>query len=294
MANLLDTIIATINGLNHAIPVFSTILLLCVLFVIFNVIATRIKKKLTGRLTNKNQIHNFEVLFSVTRYGVIALLIVFGIFSYTNSWEGIGITAGVLTAALGFALQRPITGIAAWLMIIIKRPFRIGDRILVGSVKGDVFDLTLSHVYLKETGGIFPSEENSGRIILIPNSLLFEQNIINYTLTDQYILDQVVTPINYESDLTKAKKIALEAAKLHTKQFDEQIRKEPYIRTFFGPSAVDVHVRYYAPAQRLQEFSSAITEEIFTQIRKTRDVSIAYPHMHLVIDKKVTKSSKNP
>ena len=121
---------------------------------------------------------------------------------------------------------------------------------------------------------------------MIPNSKLFEQDIINYTLQDEFILDQVTTLITYESNLDKAIKISLDAAKKHINDFIKSTKKEPYVRTFFQPNGINVNIRYFAPAQRLQEISSKITQELFKQISKSRDIEIAYPHTDVFLRKK--------
>ncbi|MCK4521832.1 MAG: mechanosensitive ion channel family protein, partial [Nanoarchaeota archaeon] len=199
---------------------------------------------------------------------------------------GLGVTVGLFTAALGWALQKPITGIAGWIMLVVKRPFDIGDRIIIGKVRGDVDDITLTHIYIKEIGGIVSGEENSGRIVMVPNSKLFEQDIINYTLQDEYVLDQVAVTVTYECNLDRAIKIALEAAKKCARDFIKQTGKKPYALTYFEPNGINVRVRYFAPAKHLQEISSAITKEIFDNIRKTKSVEIAYPHTEVVFRKK--------
>src|SRR3989344_242908 len=93
-------------------------------------------------------------------YLVVGLGLIVALLSYSGSWTGLGITLGLFSAALGFALQRPITGVAAWVMLDIKRPFEIGDRIIVSGVRGDVADVTLTHIYVREIGGIVAGEEN--------------------------------------------------------------------------------------------------------------------------------------
>jgi small-conductance mechanosensitive channel len=146
--------------------------------------------------------------------------------------------------------------------------------------------MTLTHIYLQEVGGLVAGEENSGRIIMVPNSTLFEQNIINYTQQNEYVLDQVVTLVTYESNLDRAMQISLDSAKKYVKEFVKATKQEPYVRTFFQPSGINVHVRYYAPAKRVQEFSSLITKEIFDRIRQVKDVRIAYPHTEVVFKNK--------
>jgi len=230
----------------------------------------------------KKQISNIEIFSKVSHYVLFLILLIFGFFSYAGSWAGLGIGIGLLTAALGWALQKPITGIAGWIMVVVRRPFDIGDRVIIGSVRGDVADITLTHIYLKEIGGIVKGEENSGRVIMVPNSILFEQNIINYTQQDEYILDQVTVTVTHESNLDKAIEIALGSARKHTGDVIKATSKKPYIRTYFQPNGIDVHVRYYSPAKNIQEVSSKVTKEIFDRIMKTKSVRISYPHTEIL------------
>ena len=60
---------------------------------------------------------------------------------------------GFLGMILGWSLQAPVTGIAAWLMLILKRPLKIGQRVIVAGITGDVVDITLTHVILNQVGG---------------------------------------------------------------------------------------------------------------------------------------------
>lgn len=254
-----------------------TLVVIFVIATISRVILGFFKHRLLKRAKSKEQITNVKVFTRVFNYAVAILLFIFGVFSYVGSWTGLGISIGLLSAGLGLALQRPIMGMAAWIMMVTRRPFHIGDRIIIGTVKGDVADITLSHIYLHEVGGLVAGEENSGRMVMIPNSVLFEQNIINYTSYDEYVLDQVVASITYESNLDKAMKIGQAAAQKHTASFKNKVKEKPHIRTYFQPSAIGVHICYFVPAHRVQEISSLITKEIFDEIKKTKDVEIAYP-----------------
>lgn len=282
MADFIDLF----DSIRNSIPFLRTIIVVIITFAIFSFIISFVKKNLLKRAKTKRQISNVEIFSKVLNYFVLLLLILFAIFSYAGSWTGLGLTVGLLSAALGWALQKPITGIAAWIMVIVRRPFEIGDRIIIGDVKGDVSTITLTHIYIKEIGGIVSGEESSGRVIMVPNSILFEQNIINYTKKDDFVLDQVAVSITYESNIDKAVKIVLESAEKLTKEFADQVPEKPYVRTYFQPSGMDVRVRYYSPAKRLQEFSSNITKEIFDRIMKEKDVEIAYPHTEVVFRKK--------
>ena len=230
--------------------------------------------------------HNVIVFTSLVSYLFVFLAILFLVLSLTGGLTSIGIAAGLLTAALGWALQRPITGIAAWLMVIVTKPFEIGDRIIIGNVRGDVVNITITHIYLSEFGGTVGGEETSGRIVIIPNAVLFEQNVINYTAQNEFILDEVAFTITYSSHIDLAKNIAKKAAEKVTKEFIENVPVKPFIRSNFQPSGVDIRVRYYTIASKRQETNSKITEEIFKAIMKEKKVKFAYPHTEVYLNKK--------
>jgi small-conductance mechanosensitive channel len=270
-----------LTAIGDFLPIVRTVLIISVIFVLFTIFVNSIKKVLLKRTKTKKQKSNVKIFSRIINYSFFVLIVLIAIFSYSGSWSSLGLTVGLLSAAMGWALQKPITGVAAWIMIVTKRPFEIGDRIIIGGVRGDVADITLTHIYLREIGGMATSEESSGRTIMVPNSIMFEQNIINYTLQDDYILDEVVLSVTYESDLDKAKKIGIESAKEILKEFPE-LKSEPYVRTYFQANGINVHIRYFTHAEKRQETSSKVTQEIFKQISKTKSVEFAYPHTEIV------------
>jgi len=279
-------IINYVQDFNNFLPVLKTLVLVVILISTFSIIVSFVKRSLLKRVKTKKQISNVKIFSRVLNLSFLIIVVLFAISSYAGSWAGLGLGIGLFSAALGWALQKPITGIAAWIMIVIKRPFEIGDRIIIGNVRGDVIDISLSHISLHEIGGIVGGEENSGRIIMVPNSTLFEQNIINYTSKDEYTLDQVALTVTYESDLNEAIKIVIDSAKEKLKDIIEITKKQPYPLTYFQASGIEVRVRYFAPATRLQEFSSGITQEIFQRINQTKKVEIAYPHTEVLFRNK--------
>jgi len=257
--------------------------------IIYFIVMGFIKRSLLKRSKKKTIVHNVNVYINVLNYIFVILLVVFVIFYTTGNILAFGVTAGLVSAALGWALQRPITGIAAWLMVVVKRPFIIGDRILVSHMKGDVIDITLTHIYLKEVGGTINSEETSGRIVMVPNSVLFEQNIINYTVQDDYILDDVGILVTYEGNLDKAVRICEAVANRVLKNRIKGSPKKPYVRVQFQGSGIDIKTRYYIKAEDKIEAASDVTKEINREFKKHRDVKVAYPHTEIVLKKKPPK-----
>jgi small-conductance mechanosensitive channel len=259
-------------------------------FIIFIIILKIAKQRLLKNIRRKKQKSNVILFLDLLKY-IFAFFLIIIIFSaYYNKWGELGFIAGLLTVALGWALQKPISGVVAWLIIVTRRPFFIGDRIIISGIKGDISNLTLTHIYLDEVGGTILGEEKSRRTIMVPNSIIFEEEVVNYTHADNYILDEVTTAITYESNLEKAENIILKSVEKIIRplweKFPKRIKKKPHTILKFKDSGIDVTVRYNSIANKRNKISTDITREIFNRIRKSDSVEIAYPHREVIIREK--------
>lgn len=285
MGNLLESISNDI-----VTDIMWLIFTVLIAFIIFFTIYKIIKIAFLKRAKTKKQISNVMTFLNVIKLLFLIIFILVVISSYFGSWTEFGLIVGLLTVAFGFALQKPLTSMIAWIVLVIRKPFVFGDRILIGDIKGDVVNITIIYMTLEEIGGTIDGEEKSGRIITVPNSILFEREIINYTAQHDYIVDEVKTAITYESDLKKAENIIIKAAGKIMKpfwvSFPRKIPKESHIRLRFMDSGINVTVRYHVLANKRNKISTNITREIFNKIKKAGDVEIAYPHTEVVFRKK--------
>ena len=234
------------------------------------------------------------------RYIWLGAAVIFGIVSFSGSLATLGISAAFLGMILGWSLQAPVTGIAAWLMIIMKRPFKIGDRVIIAGIIGDVVDISLTHVLLNQVGGTIGGEEKSGRAVLIPNATLFQQIIYNYTLegvlaskgtgdpkvsaaeASSYILDEVVVRITHQSDLDEAERLLVAAAREVTPEIVKATGEEPFIRAELFDSGLHLRLRYQTMAKERQRITSEITRVIVRSFHESPYVEFAYPHTDLL------------
>ena len=141
----------------------------------------------------------------------IVLILVYAIFV---NWYTAIVSFGVLSLILGFALQTPITSFIGWIYILVRKPYRVGDRILIGVAKGDVIDVSYLDTTLWEFGGQYLSTDHpSGRIIKFPNSQVLTQPVYNYSWPlFPYIWNEVKFHIAYDSDLEFVAKTMREVA----------------------------------------------------------------------------------
>ncbi len=185
---------------------------------------------------------------------------------------------------LGWSLQAPVSGVAAWILVTLKRPFRIGDRVQFSSLglTGDVKQISAMYTVLDQVGGAIGSEEAVGRNVLIPNAMLFSTVVINYTVKREaaYILDEVVIRITYDSDWDTAERVLLEAAKDVTEDIIEETGQEPYIRADIYDYGVYLRLRYMTLATERPRISYEIIQKIFKEFQHNKNVDFAIPYVY--------------
>jgi small-conductance mechanosensitive channel len=185
---------------------------------------------------------------------------------------------------LGWSLQAPVSGLAAWALVSLKRPFRPGDRVQFPSLNlvGDVKDIGFMYTMLDQVGGSISSEEAVGRYILVPNAMLFSQVVINYTVKQEaaYMLDEVVIRITYDSDWETAERILIDAATEATAPIIQATGVQPYIRSDWYDYGVYLRLRYLTQVKERVEIAYNIQKLIFERIQHTPSVDMAIPYVY--------------
>jgi small-conductance mechanosensitive channel len=281
-----NTAVDVFVAIEKIIPLMLVLVVIGILLLISRLLLISIRRRLIQKARNKRQISDIKIFSRIFNVVIFCLISFIAFFSYIGSWSGLGIFAGLITAGLGFALQKPITGVAAWLMVVIKRPFSVGDRIKIGDIKGDVYDITLTHVYIDETGGIADTEDVSGRNVMVPNYKLFEGDIINYTLMNDLIIGEIVVSLTFGSNAIKAMNITKSIVDKHAKIFAEQMQKSNKVRLNFRDNGFNLKILFYAPVQKISRIKSDIATEVLESLRKEKDIDFPAPDGSGIVHKK--------
>ena len=198
----------------------------------------------------------------------------------TGSWAAVAGFAGLL---MGWSLQAPVSGVAAWVFVNVKRPFRLGDRVMLPAwgLTGDVTQIGMMYTVLNQVGGTVGSEEAAGRNILIPNAMLFGNVVINYTpqQTAAYVLDEVVVRITFDSAWDLAEKVLLDAARETTGEIIKETGQEPYIRADMYDYGVYLRLRYITAAMDRPRIVYEITRRIFSEFQRHPEIDFAIPYV---------------
>ena len=153
-----------------------------------------------------SRVPNAVYQYNLKRVSRLVLWLVIGFFGLTiffQNWYTAVVSFGLISLILGFALQTPITSFIGWIYILVREPYRVGDRIKIGTATGDVIEVNYLDTTLWEFGGDYLSTEHpSGRIIKFPNSTVLSSPVYNYTWPlFPYIWNEIRFYVGYNSDL---------------------------------------------------------------------------------------------
>jgi small conductance mechanosensitive channel len=209
-------------------------------------------------------------------------------------------SVGLLGLALSWALQAPIESFAGWLLNSFKGYYRVGDRIGVGEVFGDVYRVDVLTTTVWEAGGPdkpVQGAQPTGALITFPNSEVLRANVVNYTRGFPYVWDEIDVTITKESDLEYAMATIADVARrvvgqymegpvstyrelLARERLDYDIADEPQLFVATRESWNEITVRYLVAARERRRWASALVYEIEVELgRPEHDgrIGVAYP-----------------
>jgi len=196
---------------------------------------------------------------------------------------------GLVSAGLAIALQRFVTSIAAYFTILRGRIFRVGDRIVMGGVRGDVVELGFVRTTVMEMGQPPPAQsdepavwvearQHTGRLVTITNDKIFDTPVYNYTRDFPYLWEELHLPVPYQADRARAERILLDAAKRHgvdagsvSDEERKQLRRRYFVdqddlrpRVFWQltDNWLELAVRFLVPQRGVREIKDAMSREI--------------------------------
>ena len=207
--------------------------------------------------------------------------------------KSMGTFLGLITAGLAIALKEPISNFFAWVYIVLKKPFEMGDRIQIGNWEGDILNISFFEFTLLEIKNWVMADQSTGRIIHVPNGMLFTRPVMNYNQAMNYIWNEIPIMISFESNWQKAKQILLEIEENKLKSLineaDENLDKAkrkyyvqyhnltPTVYTTIKENGVMLTLRYLCHPKMRRNSEQLAIEEILLLFAKCNDIHFAYP-----------------
>jgi len=156
---------------------------------------------LIGRIDNPVSKYNLRRVAKLALGLVLIFIVVSGLF---QNWYTTVVSIGLFSLILGLAVQTPVTSFLGWIYILVRTPYRVGDRIKIGEATGDVIDVSYLDTTLWEFGGgdLLSTDHPTGRIIKFPNSKVLGSMVYNYTWPlFPYVWNEVKFSVAYNADL---------------------------------------------------------------------------------------------
>ncbi|MEZ4961254.1 MAG: mechanosensitive ion channel [Saprospiraceae bacterium] len=235
----------------------------------------------------------------VVRFTGYVLIVLLAIVTFTGNIQYFGISIGLFTAGVAFALQEVILSVAGWISIAANNLYKPGDRIELNGVKGDVIDVGITKTTLMEIGVWVASDNYTGRIVQLSNGFVFKMPVYNYSRDFPFLWDEINLPVRYGSDveMTTAilKKAAgevvgeyVEFAKTHwkgmvRKYLIEDAQVAPAISLRLTDNWMEFNLRYVVDFKQRRATKNELFRLIQKEVEETKGkVSLASATIELV------------
>jgi small-conductance mechanosensitive channel len=257
-------------------------LILIVGVVLTRVIARLLTRSLQRRKTNADLIQLLRRAF----YILATLILIFSLLEFLNvPLTAFAFVSGAVAIGVGFGAQNIINNFISGWILMWERPIRIGDFLEVGDAKGTVESIDTRSTRFRRTDGVH---------MLIPNSFLLENTVVNWTLIDRLMRTTVRVGVAYGSPVREVERLI----QLSVDERDDIIKDPAPLVIFedFGDSALifDVYFWVHATVDRdLRKIRSSVRFRIDDLFRE-HGITIAFPQRDVHVDGTLTMARPDP
>ncbi len=200
---------------------------------------------------------------------------------------------GLVSAGIAIALQDPLVNLAGWLFIIIRKPLKLGDRIQINGVAGDVIDVRFFQFTINEINNWVDADQSTGRIIHIPNGYVFKHTQANYHQGFPHVWNEIGVLVTFESNWKNAEQILNDIVKKHSEKFSISARKKlleaskqfmifyrtltPIVYVSVKDSGVMLTMRYLIQPRNRRSSEDTIWRDVLDAFAQNKDIDFAYP-----------------
>ncbi len=251
---------------------------------------------LRERISDMAHVHTLHMLLRNTIW-IFTIVIILAV------WLGFGssftVAMGILGAGVAFASQEVIGSLAGYLNIVTGALYRIGDRILIGDVVGDVLDISPMRTTLMEIGEWVRADQYTGRIVTVANRMIFAEPVVNFTRYWRYIWDEIMIPVTYESDWRLATRIMLEHGEEYTADLQAQaeadltdmLQRYPVLRpipvipslyTTMTDNWIELTLRYVVDAHERRAVQDKLHRELLQHFLEEARITVASTTIEIV------------
>ncbi len=255
---------------------------------------------LISRLVLPRRYHKEELFLArrLGRYATALLVAVVAAVYLIEDIATLATTLGLVGAALVISLQDVCASFFAWFVIMLGHKFTIGDRLEIDGTKGDVLDIQLLRTTLIEVNNWLGTDQPTGRIIVIPNNLVFKTKVFNYSHGHPFIWGKIDVTVTYSTPVAGAlalfKKVLEEetredfaaarraAAAMERRYGVPDAEYEPKIHTRLADSGVTFSLFYVSHYRQTSAVRNRINRRLIAELEHHREIQLAYTTMSVL------------
>lgn len=181
---------------------------------------------------------------------------------------------GAAGLAVGMALQGTLQNFAGGVIILILKPYRLGDFIEQGSISGTVKEIQIFNTILQTP---------DNKIVIVPNTQLATSTLINYTRSGKRRLD-ISVGIAYGADINKAREVLIAKAAEYPSILSGEGEKPEVVVTSLGASSIDLQLRVWVNAADYWPVSSSLTQSVYETLG-SNGIEIPFNQLQVHINK---------
>ncbi len=232
------------------LPNFGLAVLVLVLFWLVAKGVSSVVRRGMARISDNRSVTNLLATLTYVALLAVGLFVALGVLELDKTVTSLLAGAGIVGLALAFAFQDATENLISGITISVRKPFVVGDFIETNDHLGTVEDITLRYTAIRRP---------QGQVVLIPNSMVFKNPLINYTETSDRRVDLEVG-VSYADDLEEAKRVAIGAVEGVPGR--NVARDVELFYTGFGASSIDFVVRFWLTDAYQGSFMAARSEAI--------------------------------
>jgi small-conductance mechanosensitive channel len=229
----LDTRLFTIGTTEVTLSaIFVFLFILLVIIILSRLIARKLVERILIRLQiEEGTRYTFRRIVELT-FILIGAIIAFQ--SIGINLSGLAVIFGLLSVGIGFGLQNITSNFVAGLILLFERPIKVGDRVTVGDIEGDVMDINIRSTTVRSLNNID---------IIVPNSEFVSSQVVNWSHGDRKIRLDIEVGVSYQSDLDTVLRSLREVA-LENPEILRDPEPDVHLREF-GDSSWNMKLRIW-------------------------------------------------
>jgi small-conductance mechanosensitive channel len=281
----------TLNYVDTLLKLVYSLAVLALIWIAYRIV----RGVLQARIKDQTHMHTLRMLVRNAFFlaGALIVLVI---------WLDVGghftIAMGVFGAGIAFASQEVIGSFAGYLNIVTGSLYRIGDRVRLGNVVGDVMDIGILRTTVMEIGEWVQADQYTGRIVTIANRAVFSDPVYNYTQHWHYLWDEIMVPITYTSNWRRAAEIMLEHGHTYSTHLQAEAQAElremvdrylvhdtpvePTLYIVMTDNWIEMTLRYVVEARERRKVKGELHRELLQHFESEAEITVASATFEIV------------